>query len=1579
MSQISYGSITITDATDGVQSAIIYLYRNSDEGTDTAPSVPSNELTYTFSTGRLSGTLNGWQQSTSGLDTSKTIWLITAMALSSDTTDKIKSTEWSQPRPFSQTAGQDGKDGLNQATVFIYKRGTDIQTPTGGQTYNFENPKQFEPPNGWHTTIPASNINKDPCYVSAAAVFSRDITTQIQEWAEPTILVQDGEDGEDGAPGTSYYTHIRYATDSNGANMSDSPTGKTYIGIYTGTSERAPTTPSSYAPWSEYVGHQGDPGTSVTGTKPIYFLTTSQASSPPALVNGTQINETNPVAGVWTTAIPTYIVGEKYYTSVQTTFNGGTTPKYSPIVLNQGLTDSNYNAALAKSIAQSSEENSIGALSIARGVRQHFFWFPTDVSDKVPAGSYIAEENEDTFKAGPTKGNLLTRSDGIWIRHGAKVLAALQGGGLTFFVPDGNLQGNPGIQLTNSALKFYRPGTDTIDATLDSKGLVLSKGGVTAGSPSTNNFVYLNSEPYGTTYNINGSSNVSDWKEIIGTKFGVRADGTLYANGAIITGKIEASSGSNILTSVSSKVQYNLSSSTSTADGTWSDTVPTWSNNKYIWTRVATTKTTPDGSTTTYSTAVYDRALTSALSTATSAQGLANGAASTVTTTREYNLSSSTSTADGTWSTTVPTWSKNKYIWIRLKIVKKTVGGTTTTSYTPSEAGSYDSALTTALSTAEAAQSAATTANNKTFTFRGTSATSASTATKVVSCTGWTLTDGATIVITWKSNSSLTTGQVNLNINSTGEKPIYIQGAITSDTNRLQWLYGASITFRYNSSGYYEIVDQPPTYYGATCSIDAATADKKSVVNQAIIFKGTTVEIPMTYNNTAASPTLALQEGDTTTTASAIYYGTSTTKPTAKNGFSWIADTTVRMVYDGKFWRMGGRTYINGGDILTDTVTADQIKVNNLSALSADMGTLTAGTIKYGTVGSNDSFYLSKSDTSAKIGGQTSAVAGLRLAVGSGFGVTKNGVLYATGAHISGAITATSLSLGTNVSIDSGKVTGLSTVATSGKYSDLSGTPNLTVYIAKDGTVGSTPASGANGFKVSSAGVLTASNAIIYGTIYATAGTIGGFTIENNSIHTNGVAITSNADNSIGLSTADFTRTISNTSRGGLRFALGDKFGVTGDGTVYAGGWIMNASSIYKTSASATAVNQVQVQAGMQGVNGLPTDSTTLAFYVCRRTCTAYSNNTPTYGSWSYPFRVNYDGSLTATKADITGTITATSFTAKRGSASAKNAATLNSNGLTIYNSSGTTIATFNDSISLASNGATVTIGKVATNNYNAYITTTDFQIRNNDAPIATFGNKITLGSSTWTGVSLSTGGFTISKYGDTIVDIATGTGSSLNGITSGIYYILGHYQVGLIGGLEPPPSYEEEGYGFCSLTEGAESYAIGDYSHASGYSIITRGDYQTAIGQFNNNSTSNAFEIGWGTADSARKNIFAVGTNGTVKINETNMNDFVIEQGNGYRKWNSGIAECWVHTAQNVALNNAYGSLYQGTWTWKFPITFNANPAVTCSHFKWGTGGSWGTIGGVSTTAATLRGFDTYSRATGTCDIAAYAIGRWK
>lgn len=105
-----------------------------------------------------------------------------------------------------------------------------------------------------------------------------------------------------------------------------------------------------------------------------------------------------------------------------------------------------------------------------------------------------------------------------------------------------------------------------------------------------------------------------------------------------------------------------------------------------------------------------------------------------------------------------------------------------------------------------------------------------------------------------------------------------------------------------------------------------------------------------------------------------------------------------------------------------------------------------------------------------------------------------------------------------------------------------------------------------------------------------------------------------------------------------------------------------------------------------------------------------------------------------------------------------------------------------------------------------------------------------------------------------------------------------------------------------------------------------------------------------------------------------------VKEAGVDFVKLKSGLQICWISSTEQVAMTSAYGSLYQGTFIWEFPVPFAEPPAVSVGAVRWGTGASWGTLAGApSTTQATLRGIDILSRASGDTYINAVAIGRWK
>ena len=87
--------------------------------------------------------------------------------------------------------------------------------------------------------------------------------------------------------------------------------------------------------------------------------------------------------------------------------------------------------------------------------------------------------------------------------------------------------------------------------------------------------------------------------------------------GAVSISSFNSATQAALVTNTAVKNQYYISTSSSSATGgTWADTTAAWSSGKYVWTRVVTTKTYADGtSTTTNGTAVYDANLTSALET----------------------------------------------------------------------------------------------------------------------------------------------------------------------------------------------------------------------------------------------------------------------------------------------------------------------------------------------------------------------------------------------------------------------------------------------------------------------------------------------------------------------------------------------------------------------------------------------------------------------------------------------------------------------------------------------------------------------------------------------------------------------------------------------------------------------------------------------------------------------------------------------------------------------------------------------------------------------------------------------------
>lgn len=271
----------------------------------------------------------------------------------------------------------------------------------------------------------------------------------------------------------------------------------------------------------------------------------------------------------------------------------------------------------------------------------------------------------------------------------------------------------------------------------------------------------------------------------------------------------------------------------------------------------------------------------------------------------------------------------------------------------------------------------------------------------------------------------------------------------------------------------------------------------------------------------------------------------------------------------------------------------------------------------------------------------------------------KDGTITANSVDLTGAIKATSGFIGQNAT--NGFTISNTAIYNPSTKSSLGSDTVDGVYVGKDGI-----ALGKGVFKVTSTGAVTASN------ITATGGTIGGFKIDSTSIRTNDVAVTSNADNSIALSSADFTRTILSTSRSGLRFAIGDKFGITGDGILYTNG--ANITNIQAGNISAGNIDAERMQTNLitamdavvsdlQAINatigGFAIDSTSI--HTSGVAVTSSADNSVALSSADFTrtindisrkglrfaigdkFGVAGDGSIYASEAVISGAITASS------------------------------------------------------------------------------------------------------------------------------------------------------------------------------------------------------------------------------------------------------------------------------------------------------------------------------------------------
>jgi len=191
-----------------------------------------------------------------------------------------------------------------------------------------------------------------------------------------------------------------------------------------------------------------------------------------------------------------------------------------------------------------------------------------------------------------------------------------------------------------------------------------------------------------------------------------------------------------------------------------------------------------------------------------------------------------------------------------------------------------------------------------------------------------------------------------------------------------------------------------------------------------------------------------------------------------QDGSGWLGgsdkifwDAAGNLSVTGKL-TTGPNSVVDGQYLVVESVTAGKIKVDNLQALSADMGSLTAGSIVIGTT--NKLWLNDSGDGGLAIGGTNKAAAPFR--------VTAAGALTATNATITGAITASSGAIG-------GWTIGETLLYAGSGANRVGLAPGTYPFYAGSETAASAP------FRVTTAGALTAASATITGAINATSGT----------------------------------------------------------------------------------------------------------------------------------------------------------------------------------------------------------------------------------------------------------------------------------------------------------------------------------------------------------------------------------------------------------------------------------------------------------------------------------------------------------
>lgn len=237
-----------------------------------------------------------------------------------------------------------------------------------------------------------------------------------------TKFVGEGIPGPPGEDGQTTYTWIKYADDDEGTNMSDYPTGKTYIGIaYNKETEIESNDPSQYS-WALFKGPKGEKGDDgIAGKDGVGVSET-------VITYAQSTNGATPPETGWTTSVPTLIKGQYLWTKTVWFYTNDSTETGYTVSYN-AKDGNNGNDGIAGKDGVGISDTVIEYVGSTNGTTKPTSGWST-IIPTVPAGQYLWTRTTWTYTDGTSEQGFTNALMGRTGDKGADGIAGKDGVGI---------------------------------------------------------------------------------------------------------------------------------------------------------------------------------------------------------------------------------------------------------------------------------------------------------------------------------------------------------------------------------------------------------------------------------------------------------------------------------------------------------------------------------------------------------------------------------------------------------------------------------------------------------------------------------------------------------------------------------------------------------------------------------------------------------------------------------------------------------------------------------------------------------------------------------------------------------------------------------------------------------------------------------------------------------------------------------------------------------------------------------------------------------------------------------------------